>query len=255
MTARRPRGAVLEIATYSDKETSSEFYGRFARFMIARTPLLQALGNRGPGLQLSAFVTPEDELPEIVAHDANELEAALGDPDVRVTHTWFESLYGPKGVAQILTYGPISDAAAAVGESHPVVLRSEASVVEFPIARSDPKRAEKVARTIVHFFADVCSHVRPLYAAITVEETMPSRYDLSERPSRGLANIFLDSSAGADALAALERCYEGSLVREHEHGTLFISQWPFAPLSPSGAVNSNQVAEILARAYSRPHAV
>lgn len=222
-TLKEPSGELVEIDLYfgglssadaielvtkhcldNDGECSNRIYA--SRFVGARAANFEGVYT--------------DEITQVEATD-DDLLAQFDDENKRIVRV---PIHGALGISQkssdVVTFCGIS-AAASQCDSHPVAIVAEGSVFSTP---GYSQEAAKAGKMCYRRFVDYCRRLRPDYAAILNEDSLPCRHDLKLGRGKGCFGDFFVNSVvyGETLVAKLEEMYSDSYLERSSEG-LYIS--------------------------------
>ena len=161
-----------------------------------------------------------DEITQIEVTD-DDLLAHFADENKRIVRVPIQNALGiSQKSSDVVTFSGIS-AAASQSDTHPVAIVAEGWVFSTP---GYSQQAAKAGKKCYRRFVDLCRSLRPDYAAILNEDSLPCRHDLKQgRGKDCLGDFFVNADVyGEKLVTELEEMYSDS-YRERSSEGLYIS--------------------------------
>lgn len=230
-------GPFLEFNFYWGDLSEVEALARLAEALLA----LGATFVKGGGLadvgeaQDGAMDGASGRPHEIAIASMEDLEQYLTEPHTQVERLYMEGATNTtRGVAEIITYTSVSDEARR-HDHRPLAIWTEGVWTEAwqRDTREGRQRASAIGRRAKDRFCALVARTQPSYAAITVEDSLRTPYELRRAPYGHAFHDFYVSGSyiGPAALAALADLFAGAYVEPIADG-LYVSCWEF--LNPRG---------------------
>jgi hypothetical protein len=195
---------------------------------VGGAPAGRVAFSRGPSIRSAAFSSIWDDTPHEVNMSAGQLREALRDPDLRIIEIDVEGLSG----LQRQSIARVGVRAGAVpAEQHPVAVVGEAPWTERRGRPTWDESAFESGRSVYSLFRMLTDRIDPLYAAIGVEQGLPSPLDLAADP-RTLAfqDFYLSNELiTARRLRELQELGGTPYVEQLARGTYFSCSSLFNP--------------------------
>lgn len=201
---RRLDAPFLEMGFYFAAVTDADAFAAAAQAILARgSRFLGAAGWRGPAKRAQPFMSIRgDDLREQLSIDANDLHAALVDPDLRIMEISFDHVIGISKAPERLEYVSVFSEEASLQDHHPIVILAEGEPFSGP---HDPERGRKPGKKVYETFTQLVTSLSPSYACITVERAAECPTDLHRDPRHFSEDFFISrdfiGSQGLDTIA------------------------------------------------------
>lgn len=194
----------LEMGLYFAAMTDADAFASVARTILAHgSRFIGAAGWRGPGKRAQPFTSIRgDDLREHLSIDANHLQDALIDPNLRIMEISFDQIIGISKAPERLEYVSVFSEEASLHDHHPIVVLAEGEPFSGP---HDPERGRKPGKRVYQTFRQLVTALSPSYACITVERATECPTDLHRDPRHFSDDFFINrdfiGTQGLDTIA------------------------------------------------------
>jgi len=214
----------LEMGFYFAGMPDADAFATIARTVLARgSRFVGAAGWRGPNKRAQPFTSIRgDELREPFSIDANHLQEALVDPNMRIMEISFDRIIGISNAPERLEYVSVFSEEASLEDHHPIAVLAEGEPFSGP---HDPERGRKPGKRVYEAFRELVTSFLPSYACITVERATECPTDLHRDP-RGFSEDFFISRdfVGSRELDVIAGWFDGAYQEPMRNG-LYISTY------------------------------
>ena len=251
-TLNEPSGELVEIDFYFGKLSSADAIELVTKHCLDNGGECsnRIYASQFDGARAASFEgVYSDEITQIEVTD-DDLLAHFADENKRIVRVPIQDALGiSRESSDVITFSGIS-AAASQSDSHPVAIVAEGWVFSTP---GYSQEAAKAGKKCYRRFVDYCRRLRPDYAAILNEQSLPCCHDLKQ--GRG-KDCFLDFFVNPDVygetlVTELEGMYADSYLERSSEGLYISTIAPYNPKKRSIArkearARSAVVAKLLA---------
>ena len=224
---KEPSGELVELDFYFSQRSSADAIRDVTKHCLENG------GECGASIYVSQFPDArETSFQGSYSHDliqldgtADELLKHFDDENKRVMRIPIRyALDISKDSLDIVTFSGVSQLASKM-DSHPVALLAEGWVFSTP---GYSRQAEKAGKQCYRKFVAYCEALRPDYAAILNENSLPCRVDLKQGVGKEcFYDFFISFEAYGDRLISdIENMYRDSYVERSSEG-IFVSTNPW----------------------------
>jgi len=230
MTRLPSGGPNLEFNFFWADIEEEEAFGRLVQALVDMGACFRRGGILRRIVSADHGNSPTDAIQDVDIGGMEDVESYLTDPIWRLSAVYMEGATNTtRGVAEVVCYGTIMPD-AALHDHSPLSIYTEGRWTETWIG--EPRKRERHARTIGRRAKDrFCAIVvatRPSYASITIEDTLPTPWELRHKPDCGVfRNFYIDSCfVGGDAVNDLHNLFADAYSEPIGSG-LYISTWAY----------------------------